>query len=101
MMEAANLGAFLAPYPDIELNLALATLSKAPKFGATDEWLKTACDVRESSLKAPWHSPEPPGSFNRDGARNLSRRHAELLPSERSRTVSGKPSAGADGLSAN
>jgi predicted Rossmann-fold nucleotide-binding protein len=64
LMEAANLGAFLTPYADGELDKALAILAKVPKFDSTDGWLETACQVREHLLKATWDSEEDPASVN-------------------------------------
>jgi hypothetical protein len=46
------------------MDRALVVLGRAPKFTATDDWLKTACEVRENVLKAPWNSTEDPASFN-------------------------------------
>lgn len=46
LMEATNLGAFLAPYPDEALDQALEILGKAPTFQAGGEWLAQAFQVR-------------------------------------------------------
>lgn len=62
-MEAANLGAFLAPYDDAELGHAIGTLSAAPKYTETHNWLKTACEVR-SRLLGDWKSEAPEESSN-------------------------------------
>ena len=71
-MEAANLGAWLAPHPDDALDRALRRLSEVPTF--TDDvaaWAEAAFDVRGewptggSSLGVPtWHyGHEPPNAF--------------------------------------
>ncbi|HEY0111675.1 MAG TPA: hypothetical protein VGB59_00840 [Allosphingosinicella sp.] len=62
-MEAANLGAFLAPYPDGELDSSLATLSAAPSYRQTHDWLRTACEVR-TRLLGDWKAAERPESSN-------------------------------------
>jgi hypothetical protein len=57
-MEAANLGAFLAPYPDAELATAIGELSAAPKYDHPD-WLVVAWKLRERLLAG---GAVPPGS---------------------------------------
>lgn len=60
LMEAANLGAFLAPYDDAELEHAMATLRPASDY-TSHEWLATACAVRTRLLGA-WRAEEEPAS---------------------------------------
>lgn len=71
-MEAANLGAFLAPHPDGALDDALAVLAQAPDAGDLDAWLASAGEVRArwavgsgESIGIPtWHyGHEPPNPF--------------------------------------
>lgn len=74
-MEAANLGAWLAPHPDDALDEAMAVLAAAATFEPVGEWLDAAFAVRErwplpdgtgpSSLGVPtWHyGHEPPNVF--------------------------------------
>jgi len=73
-MEAANLGAWLAPHPDGALDEALDVLSAAASYSPAGPWLDTAFAVRErwpapsdapSSLGVPtWHyGHEPPNVF--------------------------------------
>jgi predicted Rossmann-fold nucleotide-binding protein len=50
LMEAANLGALLAPYPDQALSTCISLLAPAPKYDHPD-WLKAAWGVRELLLK--------------------------------------------------
>jgi predicted Rossmann-fold nucleotide-binding protein len=72
IMEAANLGAFLAPHDDDALDAAVAELSRAPSYEADREaYLAAASAVRErwlpggESLAIPtWFYPgEPVGQF--------------------------------------
>jgi predicted Rossmann-fold nucleotide-binding protein len=73
IMEAANLGAFLAPHQDGALDEALADLARAPSYeqAMREEYLAAAADVRErylpggESLAIPtWFYPgEPVGQF--------------------------------------
>ncbi|HEY1879056.1 MAG TPA: hypothetical protein VGG68_03905 [Caulobacteraceae bacterium] len=65
LMEAANLGAFLAPFEDGALDAAFKVLVKAPNtLGPdADAWLETACQVRKTLLGA-WDADEPEGSIN-------------------------------------
>ena len=44
-MEAANLGAWLAPFPDGALDGALATLAAAPRFDHADPYLTAGAEV--------------------------------------------------------
>ncbi|MBX3166839.1 MAG: hypothetical protein KF760_05480 [Candidatus Eremiobacteraeota bacterium] len=46
LMEATNLGAFLAPYEDEALDRSLSILEKAPTFRSGAEWLALAFEVR-------------------------------------------------------
>ena len=62
LMEAANLGAFLASFSDNEVTSALAALGNVP-FTQRDQWLDTAADVRQKLLGA-WDADEPAGSVN-------------------------------------
>lgn len=50
LMEAANLGALLAPYPDDELDRALKILGTAPSFSDHHAWLTTGFAVRDGLL---------------------------------------------------
>lgn len=59
-MEAANLGAFLAPYDDDELDKAIVVLAQAEDF-SSHEWLSTATSVR-ARLLGRWSSEEKPES---------------------------------------
>lgn len=60
LMEAANLGALLAPYPDDVLDRSLETLALAPDF-RTHEWLARAAEVR-AGLLGTWDALELPQS---------------------------------------
>ncbi|MFJ3289431.1 LOG family protein [Streptomyces sp. NPDC086669] len=71
-MEAANLGAFLAPYGDEELGDALRLLAKAPGFTpSVTEWASVAFEVRARlprggrSVGIPtwFYGHEPPNPF--------------------------------------
>ena len=71
-MEAANLGAYLAPVDDSALDKALAVLSDAPTFApSVTEWARAAFDVRRRwphggrSLGIPtwFYGHEPPNPF--------------------------------------
>lgn len=74
-MEAANLGAWMAPHPPEALDQALSVLAGASAFEPVGEWLDTAFEVRArwpqaepglgSSLGVPtWHyGHEPPNVF--------------------------------------
>ena len=62
-MEAANLGAFLAGFPDPALEDAMAILVSAPKFTASHQWLSTACEVRQRLL-GDWRAVAPAESSN-------------------------------------
>ncbi|MEV7727686.1 LOG family protein [Streptomyces sp. NPDC087917] len=71
-MEAANLGAYLAPAPDEALGEALETLAKAPSFRpSVSEWARAAFAVRErfpaggNSVGIPtwFYGHEPPNAF--------------------------------------
>lgn len=70
LMEAANLGAFLAPYDDAQLGSALSILKEAPEAGNAKDpdgsfkWLKTAATVRASLLGGNWRAPAKSGSAN-------------------------------------
>ncbi|MER5807745.1 Rossmann fold nucleotide-binding protein [Streptomyces sp. NPDC002033] len=71
-MEAANLGAYLAPAPDEALAEALELLAKAPSFApSVSEWARAAFAVRErwpaggDSVGIPtwFYGHEPPNAF--------------------------------------
>ncbi len=66
LMEAANLGAFLAPYDDAELGVALSTLKTPPDASGANahDWLRTAAEVRGRLLGGDWKSPAKPESAN-------------------------------------
>lgn len=79
-MEAANLGAYLAPFDDEELDLALAQLSIAPSpAGGIDAWVDAARQVRRNappvhagrSVGIPtwFYGHEPPNLFATDVAK--------------------------------
>jgi predicted Rossmann-fold nucleotide-binding protein len=73
LMEAANFGAFMAPYGEDDFEGALATLRTAPKYGGVpgpaaelrqkEAWVNTAARVRQTLLKR-WDEHELPGSSN-------------------------------------
>jgi len=70
LMEAANLGAFLAPHPDAQFAAVIEMLRSAPGAGSSQDpktalaqktaWIKTAADVRTELLGA-WDAPPRPG----------------------------------------
>ncbi|GAA4807301.1 LOG family protein [Streptomyces ziwulingensis] len=71
-MEAANLGAYLAPYQDSVLGEALLPLAKAPSFTpSVTEWARAAFEVRArwpeggASVGIPtwFYGHEPPNAF--------------------------------------
>ncbi|MEU9122154.1 Rossmann fold nucleotide-binding protein [Streptomyces sp. NPDC048506] len=71
-MEAANLGAYAAPFEDGMLDAALALLSKTPHFTpSVTEWARAAFDVRRdrpgggASVGIPtwFYGHEPPNAF--------------------------------------
>lgn len=71
-MEAANLGAYAAPFEDDMLDSALEILAKAPHFTPSiTDWARTAYDVRRSrpgggaSVGIPtwFYGHEPPNAF--------------------------------------
>ncbi|WP_425356991.1 LOG family protein [Streptomyces inhibens] len=71
-MEAANLGAYAAPFEDDMLDSALELLSKAPRFTPSiTDWARAAFDVRRSrpaggaSVGIPtwFYGHEPPNAF--------------------------------------
>jgi predicted Rossmann-fold nucleotide-binding protein len=57
LMEAANLGAFLAPYQDEALDWALSVLAVQEDYKQEHAWLASACQVRERLLGA-WDAGE-------------------------------------------
>ncbi|QCX79442.1 hypothetical protein C9F11_29235 [Streptomyces sp. YIM 121038] len=71
-MEAANLGAYAAPYDDTMLDEALGVLAEAPSFTpSVTEWARAAFAVRErwpdggASVSIPtwFYGHEPPNAF--------------------------------------
>ena len=65
LMEAANLGAFLAPFPDEALDQSLETL-KGHDFSSNadpSQWISSACAVR-ATLLGDWRKAAPRGSSN-------------------------------------
>lgn len=72
-MEAANLGAYLAPYPDDALAEALGLLAAVPAFADVTAWARAAFAVRGrfpaaaagTSLSVPtwFYGHEPPNAF--------------------------------------
>ncbi|MFB6440485.1 LOG family protein [Streptomyces sp. NPDC056411] len=71
-MEAANLGAYAAPFEDEMLDAALELLAKAPHFApSVTDWARVAFDVRQSwpgggaSVGIPtwFYGHEPPNPF--------------------------------------
>lgn len=65
LMEAANFGAFLAPFADQRLDEAFDRLRRAEfDVAAPARWLQTACEVRADLLDGNWRAPAPEGSRN-------------------------------------
>ena len=64
LMEAANLGAFLAPFADGELDRSLETLTTADLDTDVPGWLRTACETRARLLGGDWRTAAPAGSRN-------------------------------------
>ncbi|WP_316186558.1 MULTISPECIES: hypothetical protein [unclassified Bradyrhizobium] len=63
LMEAANLGAFMAPFDDRHLTDAINTLRAAPDYRSKQEWVSTAAKVR-ADLLGNWDAAEPAGGSN-------------------------------------
>ena len=63
LMEAANFGAFMAPYDEAAFERAVATLRAAPSFLAAGDWVGTAAEVRRRLLGA-WDAEAPDESSN-------------------------------------
>jgi predicted Rossmann-fold nucleotide-binding protein len=57
LMEAANFGAFMAPYADSRFDAALGALSAHPDASDHVNWVKSASDVR-ASLLPKWNARE-------------------------------------------
>jgi predicted Rossmann-fold nucleotide-binding protein len=57
LMEAANFGAFMAPYSDAEFEPALQTLKDHPKASDHAAWVASACEVRARLLRK-WNARE-------------------------------------------
>jgi len=63
LMEAANFGAFMAPFGEVEFEAALETLRAAPVYENRNAWLAAAVAVR-TRLLGRWNAGEPPESAN-------------------------------------
>ena len=63
LMEAANFGAFMAPFDDAAFDPAIRTLCAAPDFADKDPWVAAAARVRAGLLGA-WDAEAPPESAN-------------------------------------
>jgi predicted Rossmann-fold nucleotide-binding protein len=61
LMEAANFGAFMAPYTDAQFEEALGTLRQCPVTSDPAAWVGSACKVRQTLLEN-WKARENPGS---------------------------------------
>jgi len=61
LMEAANFGAFMAPYTETEFEDALRTLANSPKASNNADWVESACTVREKLLRR-WNARETQNS---------------------------------------
>jgi predicted Rossmann-fold nucleotide-binding protein len=57
LMEAANFGAFMAPYTETEFAEAMGTLKNNPKASNNADWVASACAVREKLLRS-WNARE-------------------------------------------
>jgi len=57
LMEAANFGAFMAPYTDADFEQALAVLKDHPQASDHAAWVASACEVRKNLLKR-WNARE-------------------------------------------
>jgi predicted Rossmann-fold nucleotide-binding protein len=64
LMEAANLGAFLAPFDDDELDRSIETLARAHLATDLPGWLRTACETRSRLLGGDWKAAAPAASRN-------------------------------------
>nr|WP_223186627.1 LOG family protein [Streptomyces sp. CBMA29] len=71
-MEAANFGAYAAPYDDLMLRKALAVLARVPSFApSVGDWARTAFEVRDRwpdggpsyGLPTWFYGHEPPNAF--------------------------------------
>ncbi len=63
LMEAANLGAFMAPFDDKDLTKAIGTLRAVPDYRSTKDWIRTAATAR-ADLLGNWDADAPAGSRN-------------------------------------
>jgi predicted Rossmann-fold nucleotide-binding protein len=63
LMEAANFGAFMAPYSDNQFDAALAALMTQPDTSKPDLWVGTAASVR-ATLLGRWDAAERQESYN-------------------------------------
>jgi len=65
LMEAANFGAFMAPYDDARLEQAYEALCRSPSYDADPgAWLAAACAVRADLLDGDWRGESRPESRN-------------------------------------
>jgi predicted Rossmann-fold nucleotide-binding protein len=63
LMEAANFGAFMAPYTESQFRAALDTLGASPSASDNAQWIASACHVRKQLLPR-WNAPELPRSVS-------------------------------------
>ena len=63
LMEAANLGAFVAPFADDALEWAIGKLAEQDDYGDEHAWLTKACDVR-TKLLGSWNADARGDSVN-------------------------------------
>jgi predicted Rossmann-fold nucleotide-binding protein len=63
LMEAANFGAFMAPYDDDQFATSLDLLGTEPSYKNVDGWISTAARVRENLLER-WNGREEDKSQN-------------------------------------
>jgi predicted Rossmann-fold nucleotide-binding protein len=63
LMEAANLGAFMAPFDDKDLTRAINILRSVPDYRLSREWVLTAATVR-ADLLGSWDADAPAESSN-------------------------------------
>ena len=61
LMEAANFGAFMAPYSDPQFEDALGVLKHNPTTADPAAWVGSACRIRQTLL-GNWKAREKPGS---------------------------------------
>ncbi|HWD29758.1 MAG TPA: hypothetical protein VG387_21480 [Rhizomicrobium sp.] len=63
LMEAANFGAFMAPFRDTAFNDAVARLIQNPDPADRAGWIASACDVRTRLLER-WNASEDPKGWS-------------------------------------